>query len=67
MKDTVDFDHVDIPFLDILFLEPPSTLTQLYPTRSFHTFKGLGYFVTDQYEDYKTIQTESTNKHELCA
>lgn len=66
MKDTVDFDHADIPFLDILFLERPSKLTQLLP-RSFHTFKGSGYFVTDQYEDYKTIQTESTNKHELCA
>lgn len=63
---TDDFDDADIQFLDILFLELPSKLTQQFP-RSFHTFKGSGYFVTDQYEDYKTIATESTNKCELCA
>lgn len=64
---TDDFDASGTSFLDILFLEPLSKLTQLFPRRSFHTAKGSRYFVTDPYEDYKTIATESTNKYELCA
>lgn len=40
--------------------------TQSIPQERLSQFQSSGYFMTDQYEDHKTITTESKNRCETC-